>query len=505
MPKPLIPLSVQSPGFMGLNTQNSGGVLPTGWATKLENFVYDNIGRLASRKGYQNVNASAISGTPTIQSQHEYIDASGNSLHIFAAGNKIFKNVGGTITDISGTITTPTADNWQFANFNGSCVGYQEGHNPIVLTTVAGSFADAGGTMYDGNMVLSAGGRTWTVFNNTLYYSDLLIHNYTGGSSGSFDLSLYWPNGMDEAVALAEFNGFLVVFGKESIIIYANFDDPASSMSIVEGIDGIGCIARDSVQNIGKRLLFLSSTGVRSLGRVIQEKSTPLGDVSQHVRDAVLDAATNETSEIKSVYNRVDWFYLLSFPSRGVSYYFDLKFPNQDQTLKATTWALAPYSLLYTDSLDMYMGFDDGFINIYQGYSDNKSYDSTASTEYSVDYEGVWNDFGDQVSSLIKIPKKGSVLAAGVQGGILTLKWAFDYMDQWSQKSLQFNDVTTSQYGISQYGIDTYSGSIEFERVQGPLSKSGQVMKLGLQAPVKDTQFALQRIDVLAKIGRIGI
>lgn len=506
MSKNLVPLSIESPGFLGLNTQNSGSVLPPGWATKLSNFVYDDVGRLASRKGSKQQHGTAISGSPAVEQLHEYVDASGNRVLIFAAGNAIYKLVAGVVTDISGTITTPTANSWQFANFNGQCVGYQSGHNPIVLTTAGGTFADAGGTMHNGDMVLSAYGRTWTVLNNTLYYSDLLIHNYLGGSTGSFDLAQYWPNGMDEAVALADFNGFLVVFGKESIIVYENPDDPASTMGIVEGIDGTGCIARDSIQVIGNDILFLSSTGIRTLSRVVQEKSMPLGDVSKNVRDALLgDALSENATDIKSVFNRNEGFYLISFPTSGISYMFDIKFPNQDGTLKATTWNFGPTALVYTQNLDMYLARDAGFVSLYTEYQDSKDNLGANGSNYFIDYEGVWSDFGEEVSPLIKIPKRVAVLAAGVAGGNLGFRWAVDYSDVFTETQLTFQSQALFQYGTAQYGLSTYSGSLDFERVRGILSKSGQVIKIGMRMDIQDVKFAIQRVDLLAKTGRLGI
>lgn len=282
MPKNLVHFGFNYPGFFGLNTQQEDEALDPRWATTATNMVFDNNSRLAARKGSKKVNATVVSGSPVIKSMYEYIDGNGNKLIIFAAGNKIYKSVGDAVTDISGSITTPSADNWQFKNFNGWCVGFQTGHNPIVITSVGGTFADSGGTQYQGAMVESAGGRLWTETGNTLYYSDLLINNFTGGSAGNFDLASYWQGGMDEAIAITEFNGYLVVFGKNNIIIYS---EAASTATLVENISGIGCIARDSIQQIGNDVIFLSSKGLMALSRVIQEKSTPERDVSKNVRD----------------------------------------------------------------------------------------------------------------------------------------------------------------------------------------------------------------------------
>lgn len=506
MSKQLIPLTVQSPGFFGLNTQQAGSILPPGWATKLDNFIFDNVGRMASRKGTQQINATVITNTPTIKSVHEYVDASGNKVNILACDNKIYKEVSGTMTDVSGTITTPTGDNWQFVNFNGWCVGFQDGHDPIVTTSATTpAFADSGGTQYAGSMGLSAYGRLWTILDNTLYYSDLLINDFTGGSSGNFDLSLYWPNGMDEAVALVDFNGYLVVFGKESIIVYENADN-VDNMTIVEGIDGTGCIARDSVQAIGKDLVFLSSTGLRSLGRTVREESMPLSDISKHVRDALLSLASTETlSDIKSVYNREDGFYLLSLPTAGVSYMFDLKSPNEDGTWKVAKWTIAPTAMMYTEGLEMKVAVEDGYLSDYKNYYDGADNTGTNGSTYAIDFEGVWNDFGQEVSYMLKILKQVNVLGAGTAGSTVTFKWAVDYGSTFANRSLAFTTTPPSAYGVAQYGIDTYAASGDFERITSNLAKTGQVVKIGLLSTVDGNSFALQRIDLLAKIGKIGI
>ena len=519
MSKPLLPLTVQAPGFLGLNTQQSGSVLPPGWATKLENFVFDDSGRIASRNGTKQQNGTVITSTPTVKAIHEYIDASGSVLNIVACDNKIYKEVAGTMTDISGAITTPSDDLWQFQNFNGWCIGYQSGEKPCLLDTVSGTFVDAedfGGastkTMFDGPMVLSAYGRAWTVLSNTLYYTDLLIHSYAGGSSGNFDLAKYWPNGMDEAVALADFNGFLVVFGKESIIVYENADD-VNTMAIVEGIDGIGCPYRDSVQVVGKEIVFMSSTGLRGLGRTLVDGSMPLSDYSKNVRDKLIAFAGAETAvEVKSAYNPEKGFYLLSLPTSGLSYMFDVKLPQQDQSWRATTWDIAPTALNYTQGLKLEMAAEAGYLSEYTGWRDGDNSSGVGGAAYTIDFEGVWNDFNagseaqQPVGALLKIPKTVSVLASGSSGNAVVFKWALDYSSTFSNVNLSFSTASISKYNVAKYNLtDNYGSPASFERRRASLAGTGQVIKIGVFTTIDESSFALQRIDVLAKLGRIGI
>ena len=113
-----------------------------------------------------------------------------------------------------------------------------------------------------GNEVLAAYGRLWTADfstdKSTIYWSDLLSgHIWTGGSSGSIDISKVWPDGHDEIVALAAHNDHLIVFGKRSIVVYSGAETP-SSMTLADTISGVGCVGRDTVQSTGTDLIFFS-------------------------------------------------------------------------------------------------------------------------------------------------------------------------------------------------------------------------------------------------------
>lgn len=510
MAKSIANLTVEAPGFRGLNTQRRGSVLPPGWATRLTNAVFDDEGRLASRKGHKALNGTVIPNSPSVKAAFDWVDSSGNRARIIAADNKIFSESGGTITDVSGTITTPTGDYWQFVNFNDWVVGFQEGHAPIVATDATSiAFANSGGTQYNGSMVLSAYGRLWTVYQNTLYYSDLLVNNFTGGSSGNFDLASYWPSGMDEAVAMADFNGYLIVFGKDSTIIYENPDD-VTNMTIRESINGVGCIARDSVQTVGDDIIFLSNTGLRSLRRTVQQQGAmPMSDISANVRDNMLSLTAQEQNNdaIKSVFNERDGFYLLSFPTSNVSYYFDLKSANEDGTLKAATWSIAPTAMMYSYENILYIGVTTGYFSTYVNYVDGANSAGANGSSYTFDYEGPWIDFSNvdpALSNYVKIPKKVSVLGSGAVTSSAYFKWAVDYSDSFSTRPLAFSSLPAALFGVGRFGIATFASVGSFDRVNAQLGRTGQVMKIGVSVTIEENAFALQRIDILAKIGRIG-
>jgi hypothetical protein len=194
---------------------------------------------------------------------------------------------------------TITANNWQMASLADHCLMVQQGHEPVLFTRETGSpvcttlvghsgHSTGGfsspvfgtGVANGPNCVLAAYGRFWVArsTNNktTLYWStDIADSNFpsfnsgSGSSAGSLNLNAKLPNNADEITGLAAHNGFIIVFLRNNIIILRgnddNFSTPAS-MFVDDVIPGVGCVARDSIQKTGNDVLFLTASGVRSLG-----------------------------------------------------------------------------------------------------------------------------------------------------------------------------------------------------------------------------------------------
>lgn len=504
----LIPLSIQTPGRFGLNKQQSEQNLSLGWATEATNCVVDDAGRLAARKGWSAVTTSPISGTPDIEAIGEYIDNAGASTIISAAANKIYSGTT-TLTERTGTITTPTDDNWKFMNFNNKVIGMQSEHTPIVGT--GGAFANitaATGTLPTGHACLSAFGRLWATSSatdkTTLKYCSLLDETLWGsGSAGSLDVKSVWPDGQDEITALAQFQGKLVIFGKKSILIYTGAGTP-SSMTLADAIAGIGCIARDSVQDVGTDIFFLSDSGLRSLSRTIQNETAPINDVSLNIRDYFRTLVGAEVTDvIRSVYHEREGFYLLNLPSAGYTFCFNLKQSTDNGLPVVTLWTgINPKALLSARDGVLYIG-KAGVIGKYaEIYTDNLS-------TYNWAFASTWTDFGDEVSSRIKIPKKMILTLAGGYGYTITSRWAYDYNSYYTTQS---NTVTTTsggstvaEYGIAEYGSDAeYGGSEDtYSSSTSYLNKSGKTIKFGYSAAINQQPLKLQKIEILAKLGRL--
>lgn len=502
----LISIPVNSPGRFGLNRQQSSQTLSLDWAIKAHNIVFDEQGNLASRKGTARTNTTTI--TDNVESIHEYVELDGDTLVICAADDTIYKRVTTSLTDITGTATTPTAAHWKFINFNGKCIGAQADHNLIVLDDVDDSFTDisTSGSQQPTtavNEIMSALGRVWALDGSDLKYSDLLDETTW---DGVYDLAQYWGRGGDIGVALAEFNGHIIVFGKENILVYAySWAGGAENLTKVEAINGIGCIARDSVQYVGDDIWFLSSSGVRSLSRTIQEKSLPLSDISKNIRDYMMLKLPSETATIKSVYNEYEGVYLLSFPAVHEVYAFDTRIRLEDGAARATTFEVDWLSMCTALDQTLYIG-TAGFLNTYSGYEDNVDTDGTGGEDYPFCYYSPWTDcsfIAPELANRLKILKKMSATAFSSSAQVLQFHWFTDFRTTTYRRDIVFDPVAQqSQYGIAQYGIDTYSSEVNLSKAQTPMGRTGQYFSFGIYANINATKFSIQNMNLQAKIGR---
>ena len=253
MAQPLQSINLIAPGFKGLNTEDSPLAQEASYADIADNAVIDERGRIAARKGVTVITTDDTPlGSDHIHKIHHFYDKDGNNVIFSVGNNKIFSGTG-TLTDE--TPAPPyaiTDNNWKMLNFNDKCYFFQRGYEPLIYdndlqaVTPASSVSGANiASAQYGHEAIAAYGRLWVVDNadeaTTIYWSDLLIPNFSSGSSGSIDVTKAWPDGFDEVRALAAHNNALIIFGNHSIIVYQNANSPAN-MSIADTVSGVGCV-----------------------------------------------------------------------------------------------------------------------------------------------------------------------------------------------------------------------------------------------------------------------
>ena len=560
--KDIQPLVLDSIGVYGLNRQSSPSSLEHQWLTSANNIMLDDRGRITSRQGIKQLSTtigSASSNSDIVKSLGEYINTSGSSKIFAGANDKIYLlntgNLPNTLDEqtFTGTPQTLTDGNWEFCNFNDKFYGVQASHLPIYYDGTdwmdledASGFSKPG-TVTTFNPTCCTGnfGRLWVAgvaeANDVVYFSDTLIgHKFNTGAAGSLDMKTVW--GGDEVVALASFMGKLVIFGKKNIAIYNDPWDPsATSFQLNEVIEGVGCVARDSVQALGDDIVFLSNSGIRSLSRTKIQDKMPLMDLSKNIKDEITTHITEaDMDQVKGQYCLCGGYYALSFPDRNITYVFDFKGINPDQTPRCTTWNFetkkAPKSLLSTTEGKMYIGGGHsdyaGRVSLYNGYYDVEKDDVTASyanqtvceaaghtwestnskcwettnNTYQSDFKTVWLDFGQPAVS--KLLKRFLAVISGGKNMSVTMNWYRDYSVDFDSGSFTLSPTasgTSYLWGgsTSLYGAAKYAPAFQPAEYKLSLSKSAKVLRMEMKGTVNGFKASLQNMIIWAKQGKI--
>ena len=398
-------------------------------------------------------------------------------------------------------------------NFNDSIYFYQRGYQPLIYNTVASgtsggansdvvtlssvnSAAGLTSSMY-GNEVLAAYGRLWTADfsadKSTVYWSDLLAgHIWSGGSSGSIDISKVWPDGYDEIVALSAHNNHLIIFGKRSVVVYSGATAPAS-MTLADTVSGVGCVDRDTVQATGTDVLFLSQTGLKSFGRTIQEKSMPLSSLSGTITKDIIATLVAETDFFRSVYHPEENFYLLTFVSEDLTFCFDVRGTLDNGSYRATRWPGTGFtSYNRQDNGTLLIGSAQG-IGKYSGYQDN-------SAAYRFQYTSPELAFGDPAK--LKFLKKLRPTIFGGENSDIFFRWAYDFKSSSSSATITLSSDATSEYNVAQYNIDQFSAGTFTSRNTVNTGGSGGTLSINMESDINGKEMSLQEINVLALLGK---
>lgn len=501
-------VTLAAPGFYGLNTQESGITISSGFALEATNCIIDKFGRIGSRKGWTTYSNTSASVTGAVRAIKEYTKSDGALEIVFTANNKLWKLDSNRdpveLTADDASAITITDDDWQIITYNNHAVFVQDGHVPVYYDGSADTYKEYTSVPFTHlNCGAACFNRVWAAEEYTVYWTKILEpQSFTGTGAGQINMREIFGED-DNVVAISNYNNRLVIFGRRNIAFFSGGEDPTSTtFQMVDHIKGIGCIARDSVQNVGTDVVFLSSEGVRSIGRVIQEQSSPIGDVSKNIRDEVVQYSSGESANrIKAIYSPKDAFYLLTLPATGFTYCFDMRAQLQDGSRRVTKWTdINPSAYTVLNNNDLMVG-QVGYVGRYQGYDDNGS-------TYRMKYYTNYFDFGN--ATVESILKKIKLAILGATNQSAALKWAFDYNVDYSSTAFTLSEGITSEYNVDQYFSDDdidneaeYSSGVVLDNISLNLGGRGAVLQIGLEADVTGGALSIQKLDIFAKNGKL--
>lgn len=353
----------------------------------------------------------------------------------------------------------------------------------------------------DGDIACAAYGRLWVSGVNgnydTIYYSDLLVpHQWYDGrgesednfnTAGIIDVREYWPNGNDRIKGIAAHNGFLVVFGRQSILIFQGVQgDPAAEdgLRLYDAIKDVGLLNQDAMCNIGTDHLFVDSIGVRALGRVIQEKSSPISEPSLNVATAIREQIAPARDIVRLLHLPSRSKAICLFPNTMTAYCFQLGQPSATGGLRVTRWTGCDFwdsVTVRSDYIDreILAGRNDRGLLVYNGY--------TEPSRYTMSYESTVLMAGESLMQSM-VPK--SVIYSYHSEVVPTLysRWGFGS-------------------NVMQYMAKTQApkGRHEFKTSKVNVSGSGEMFRVGFDCHIEGDEFAMQQISINAVAGRVMV
>jgi len=503
-------ITISAPGFGGLNTELSPADAQDSFASVADNCIIDKYGRIAARKGFLTLttDATAYGADINIEKIYSHLDEVGVETVFTAADNRIFKAeaVPIDITPVAGS-TAITDNHWQIVTFNDACYFYQKNHTAMKWDSALATLVEPVTALPRAHVACAAYGRMWVAGvvgeSPVIHWSELLNgDNFTTGDSGLLDVTKYWPTGFDTVEAIIAHNDRLIVFGRNNILIYSGADDPVNSLALEDSINGMGCIARDTVHSIGKDILFLDTTGVRSLARTIQERSAPIGDVSRNVRTTLVEfiADTEAPEQIDAVYASEESLYLLLFKENNIIYAFDTRQVGENGEMRVTSWPGNAARSACVSKMGRLLIGGVSRIGLYSGYLD-------AGASYPLRYFSNPMTFGDV--SRLKFPKQidFTVLAGG--GVEATVFWGFNYSNVFRNQPFTLTGLgAVAFYGVSEYGdsgvpLSEYTAGATLARAKVNIGGNGVAVQVGLEVAVGGETFSIQELNIQALIGRM--
>jgi len=230
--------------------------------------------------------------------------------------------------------------------------------------------------------------------------------------------------------------------------------------------------------------LFVDSLGVRSLGRVIQEKSTPLAEASMNVASVIRPLIEQYRDTVRMFHMPSKSLVVCLFPQSDAeeALVFQLGQPSASGGLKMTRWTGCDFY----DGITVRTDIEDQAIlgaKVQRGLTEYKDY--TGPNNYAFKYE--------------------STVIAPTQNLMQTI----------IPKSISYSyitDLTPSSFdAIWGFGSEmTYSrplrnpkGKTQFKTLTTSLNGAGEMLRLGFETTVEGNEIAVQQISLNMLLGRI--
>jgi hypothetical protein len=323
-----VPDQIQSARVLsqgGINTNENSLILSTekpGCALRLVNYETSLSGGYRRIEGYRYLDAdfTGPAGEGKILGVTSFLNTSDNLIYHIAARKEVGVNTyrfyyldpfgtGWTVTGPAGRSTVdPNGDNIvrvRFAHFNFGTVNYViavDGcNNAVVWDGTTWSTLDPGNAGTEpapGGDQLLEFPSVVDVFADTIFVSgDVTAPAVVSHSVARewFDWTAAGGGGQlifsQDVVQIFPWRNFLYIFGNTHI--HKAYPDVSAGFLQDDVTTDLGCIARDSIQEIGGNIVFMSQDGIRPIAGTDRVDDIELTLLSQNIQGVIDDVITN--------------------------------------------------------------------------------------------------------------------------------------------------------------------------------------------------------------------
>lgn len=262
----------------GIITSKPATEIPDNAAQDILNMEFDDSNNLSGRAGigelYSNTFASRIT------SLHYFTVETGEVGLLWTTGNKLYigETDGTGVTEITGGLTLPSDNFWQWVTFGGLAIGVNKattGDNPVKVSNTS-TAAALGGSPPAGKYIAIWNNRVWIASAddpNTVWGSalndpeDWSTVSNGGAEAAAFDID---PDDGDQITGLKATKDTLFVFKRRKIYRFAviNPSEVATditNLKIEVYAQNVGCVSAYSIGSLVDDHVFLSEMGLASL------------------------------------------------------------------------------------------------------------------------------------------------------------------------------------------------------------------------------------------------
>ena len=140
-----------------------------------------------------------------------------------------------------------------------------------------------------------------------------------------------------------------------------------------------------------------------------------------------------------------------------------------------------------------------GYVGRYTGQTDN-------GVSYRMQYYTNHSDLGDQ--SVTSILKRLLIVVIGGTNQYITMKWGFDFTENYLSQNVQIPTQSIAEYGVAEYGangvpVAEYANGIALQTLYAQATGAGKIVQTGYEADINSFPLSIQKLEIQAKNGKL--